>query len=74
MSFWVTIDDPLPQGVTQVANQGTVASNELATVLTDDPQTAAGGDQTVTPVTAAPAMAATKVAVLAVDTLIGLFA
>ncbi len=67
VSFQVTIDDPLPAGVTRVANQGLVSSNELPVEPTDDPDTQPDGDPTVTPVTAAPVLEADKSDVLFVD-------
>jgi len=60
VSFQVTIDDPLPAGVTQVANQGLVSSNELPVEPTDDPDTLPDDDPTVTPITAAPVLEAEK--------------
>jgi cytoskeletal protein CcmA (bactofilin family) len=50
ITFEVEIDDPFPMGDTEVANQGTVSGNNFANVLTDDPDTAAPNDATVTPV------------------------
>jgi uncharacterized repeat protein (TIGR01451 family) len=52
--FQVTIDDGLPPGVTQVANQGIVDSVELPDEPTDDPDTAPDDDPTETPVEVAP--------------------
>jgi hypothetical protein len=43
-------DDPLPAGVFQVSNQGRVSGDNFADVLTDDPDSGAVGDPTVTPV------------------------
>ena len=37
--FDLRIDDPLAAGIAQIAVQGTVASNELAALSTDDPDT-----------------------------------
>jgi len=65
--FRVTIDDPLPAGVTQVANNGLVSSNELPTEPTDDPDTPADGDRTVTPVAADPELEAQKRDELIID-------
>ena len=67
VSFQVTIDDPLPAGVTQVANQGLVSSNELPVEPTDDPDTLPDDDPTVTPITAAPVLEAEKRDVLFTD-------
>ncbi len=67
LSFRVVIVNPLPQGVTQVVNQGTVSSDQLPIVSTNDPDTAANGDKTATPVTAAPLMQPSKASTLLVD-------
>jgi hypothetical protein len=45
-----TIDDPLPAGTNEVTNQGLVSGDNFADVPTDDPDTAAPDDPTVTPV------------------------
>jgi uncharacterized repeat protein (TIGR01451 family) len=68
ITFRVTIDNPLPPGVTQVANQGTLSSNELQPVPTNDPNTPPAGDPTITPISAAPVLSADKVDILFVDT------
>jgi uncharacterized repeat protein (TIGR01451 family) len=67
LQFQVLINNPLPAGVSQVSNQGTLRSNELPAVLSDDPTTPAGADPTVTPVTAAPVLAASKTVSMVVD-------
>jgi uncharacterized repeat protein (TIGR01451 family) len=67
ISFQVTIANPLPPGVTQLVNQGTVNSNELPPVPTNDPTTPQGGDPTVTPIAAAPVLAAEKSVILYAD-------
>jgi len=67
VSFRVVIANPLPAGVTRVANQGIVSSDDTPTVPSDDPDTGAPDDPTETPVTAAPALDAVKSAALAVD-------
>ena len=54
ITFRVTIVDPLPPGVTTVHNQAQVTGDNFPATLSDDPTTAAGGDPTVTAVTAAP--------------------
>ena len=41
ITFRATINDPLPIGVTQVANQGLVSGGNFPTVPTDDPSTPA---------------------------------
>ncbi len=48
LAFSVTINNPLPGGVCQLANQGTVSGSNFSSVLTDDPDTAAASDPTVT--------------------------
>lgn len=48
LTFSVTINNPLPGGVCQLANQGEVAGSNFSSVLTDDPDTAAVSDPTVT--------------------------
>jgi uncharacterized repeat protein (TIGR01451 family) len=64
ISFLVTIDKPLPPGVTRLVNQGTVNSNELPPVPTNDPATPQGGDPTITPIVAAPVLEASKTDIL----------
>jgi conserved repeat domain len=48
ISFNVTINDPLPAGVTHVYNQGLLYSNEVAPEPTDDPGTPQDNDPTDT--------------------------
>jgi hypothetical protein len=48
ITFEALIADPLPQGVEQVANQATVSAAGFAPTLSDDPDTAAPGDPTIT--------------------------
>lgn len=67
VSFLVRVTRPLPAGVTGVANQARVTSAELPPLLTDDPSTPAAGDPTVTALTAAPRIAVSKTATIAVD-------
>jgi uncharacterized repeat protein (TIGR01451 family) len=67
ISFRVLINDPFPAGVTQVANQGLVSSNELPVEPTDDPDTLPDDDETVTPVVVAPNIEAYKADELLVD-------
>jgi uncharacterized repeat protein (TIGR01451 family) len=50
ITFRAQIANPLPNGVTQVANQGTIAGSNFASVLTNDPATSAPNDATITPV------------------------
>jgi uncharacterized repeat protein (TIGR01451 family) len=56
IGFQVTIDDPLPSGVTQVANQGTVSSDNVSSIPTDDPGQPGMADPTVVAVSEAPAV------------------
>jgi large repetitive protein len=65
--FEVRIDSVVPAGVNQISNQGTVTSNELADVLTDDPDATGAANPTVTPITAAPRLTVTKTDVLFED-------
>ena len=67
LQFQVLINNPLPAGVSQVSNQGTLRTNELPTLLTDDPTTPTVSDPTVTPVTAAPVIAASKTVSMVLD-------
>jgi len=67
ISFQVTINNPLPPGVTRLVNQGIVNSNELPPVPTNDPATAPSDDPTVTPIAAAPALAGEKSVILYTD-------
>jgi LPXTG-site transpeptidase (sortase) family protein len=48
ITFQVTIDNPLPAGVDQVANQGVVAGDNVPTSDTDDPSTDEDDDPTIT--------------------------
>lgn len=50
ITFRAVVDPPPPGGLCQVANQGTVSGDNFAPVLTDDPDTGAPSDPTVTPV------------------------
>ncbi|MFN2510476.1 MAG: beta strand repeat-containing protein [Pyrinomonadaceae bacterium] len=54
ITFQVVVDDPIAMGVTQVSNQGTVTADGGINVLTNDPDTAAPNDPTITGVTAPP--------------------
>lgn len=51
--FEVAINQPLPavpSSISEVSNQGTISGDNFADVLTDDPDTAAPADPTVTPI------------------------
>src|SRR5688572_22861511 len=47
ITYDVTIDSPLPPGTTQISSQGTVSGAGFS-VSTDDPDTAAANDATIT--------------------------
>jgi uncharacterized repeat protein (TIGR01451 family) len=77
--FDVTIDNPLPPGVTQVVNSGTVTGSNIAPVMTDDPSRPGNADPTAVAVegAAAAAVAIPTVgtwAVLALAALLGVIA
>ena len=67
VTFDVTIANPFPLGVDDIVNQGTVNSDQLPAVLTDDPDVGGDADPTVTMVAAAPLLLAEKVDALASD-------
>jgi uncharacterized repeat protein (TIGR01451 family) len=69
ITFQVRIANPLPPGVERLVNQGTVNSNELPPVLTNDPATPQAGDPTITPIAAAPVLEASKTDILFAETL-----
>lgn len=48
ITFQVTINSPLPGGVCQLANQGTVSGSNFSSVLTDDPDFGGANDPTIT--------------------------
>jgi hypothetical protein len=48
IKYDVLIDNPIPGGVTQVSNQGTISGGNFVSVLTDDPKTASPLDPTIT--------------------------
>ncbi|MCX7015323.1 MAG: DUF11 domain-containing protein, partial [Candidatus Sumerlaeota bacterium] len=60
VTFQVEILAPLPADAFEVSNQGLVSGPFLADTPTDDPDTPASPDPTVTPVVASPAVAAMK--------------
>jgi uncharacterized repeat protein (TIGR01451 family) len=61
------VRDPLPAGVTQIANQAHLSGANFATSRSDDPDTATAGDATVVQLTAAPLISVTKAAALLTD-------
>lgn len=48
ITYDVTVNEELPQGVRFIGNQGTVTGNGFAPVLSDDPDTPAFSDETRT--------------------------
>lgn len=67
ITYDARVRNPLPAGSTEAVNQGTVTSNELPAVPTDDPKTPQTGDATRVPIVASPVLAASKIAVLLND-------
>jgi uncharacterized repeat protein (TIGR01451 family) len=61
------VRDPLPAGVTQIANQAHLSGANFATIRSDDPDTATAGDPTVVQLTAAPLVSVAKAATLLTD-------
>jgi uncharacterized repeat protein (TIGR01451 family) len=53
ITYAVVINDPVPNGVDEVVNQGTVTSDAQGPVLTDDPSPPGGEDPTVVSVVGA---------------------
>lgn len=50
LTFEATIDESLPADITEIATQGVVSGSNFADLLTDDPDTEASADPTLTPV------------------------
>lgn len=68
ITFDITVKNPMPVGVNQVANQGGIACDSCGTgIPSDDPSTATVGDPTITPVVASPSLTVTKAWALQVD-------
>lgn len=65
--FKVRVNSPLNAGVTQIANQAIITSNELPAISTDDPSTDAEDDATILSLSAAPVLAATQSDTLLLD-------
>ena len=63
----VRINNPLPAGVTSVSNQALVSAANVASVVTDDPDTAELDDATTTSLVATPVLEFTKQDALLVD-------
>jgi uncharacterized repeat protein (TIGR01451 family) len=60
VSFEAAVADPLSAGVTSVANQGVAAGPDIPTTPSDDPDTPAPGDPTVTPIRLSPLVGVVK--------------
>src|SRR5690606_25127522 len=67
LSHRVTINDPLPPGVTTVRNQAIVTGDNFTALLSDDPRTPSPNDPTVTGVTGEAAGIVTKIDALFFD-------
>ncbi|HYR28970.1 MAG TPA: IPTL-CTERM sorting domain-containing protein, partial [Thermoanaerobaculia bacterium] len=67
IAFDVTIDTPIPAGVTSVSNQGTVSGSNFTSLPTDDPAAGGAADPTVTTLTLTPAVTAMKTDALLLD-------
>ena len=60
VSFEVEIDHPVPASTDRIVNQGTVTSDQLPAVLSDDPDLGGSADPTETLIAAAPDLVAEK--------------
>jgi uncharacterized repeat protein (TIGR01451 family) len=67
VSFEVTINNPLPAGVSEVANQALISGDNVPPGKSDDPKTPTPDDPTRTPVFVSPAIDSTKSATLIGD-------
>ena len=67
MSFQVTINSSLPPEITTISCQGLAAGDNISPTPSDDPETSAPGDPTVTPLDRNPALIAEKTDRLVVD-------
>ncbi len=61
IEFEVIVDNPIPEGVDQISNQGTARGDNFDPVDSDDPSIGGMNDPTITQLTAAPVVTATKV-------------
>ncbi len=59
IEFRVVVNDPLPEGVGSISNQGTVAGSNFKTLLTHAPTISGRDDPTVTLLDTAPLIVAT---------------
>ena len=67
ISFEATINDPFPDMVSEVSNQGQITADGAINILSDDPDTPTPDDPTITPVVIIPSFDFTKQDVLLVD-------
>ncbi|MCP3902764.1 MAG: DUF11 domain-containing protein, partial [Planctomycetes bacterium] len=67
ISFEVEIANPVPAGTGGIVNQGTVTSDQLPAVLTDDPDLGGDADPTETTIAAAPVLVTEKTDALVDD-------
>jgi len=67
ITFDVTINDPLPAGTSFVANQGLVEGDNFVDRPTDDSDTPALNDETITPIGNSPVLIAEKTDALVID-------
>jgi len=67
ISFQIQINAPLPPNVTRITSQGTVRSDGLADVLTDDPAIIGAQDATAINLTAGPVLQVAKSDLLFID-------
>jgi len=58
--YRVTINDPLPPGITEIVNQALIESDELSDSVSDDPNGGGTDDPTILPVDAVPDLTITK--------------
>lgn len=56
ITYDVTIDNPIAPGTTQISSQGTVSGSNFSPINTDDPETTAANDATVTPLSTPPTL------------------
>lgn len=67
ITFQVSITNPLPAGVLRVRNQGIITANNAPSLVTDDPSVLGNDNPTITLVTSAPRLTASKSATLLID-------
>lgn len=67
ITYDVTVNDPLPEGVTHISNQGIVRGDNFPSEPTDDPSTDPEDDPTVVQVVSAPDIEVLKTATLEDD-------